>query len=313
MVHFNEQLKQLHQQTARKKYLQNVLKDLYQQQEELVPKVARLQEIKMDEEEDVERLEGGSLAAFFYGVIGKMDEKLDKERQEAYAASVKYDAAVRELEVTEYEIQKNEKELEELQDCEEEYTKLLKEKKEAIKVSAGLEAEEILKTEEKILFAESQIKEIKEAIAAGTRCHNVAEGVRSELNSADDWATWDMFGGGMFSTMMKHDHLDSAQQKVNQLQLQLRRFKTELADVKVSAEVKVNFEGFTKFADFFFDNLFVDWEIKDKIGRSKQSVENTVRQIEEALERLENMLQKQISEKEWLEKQLKEMIVKAEV
>ena len=247
MVHFNEQLKQLHQQTARKKYLENVLKDLYAQQEELVPKVAELQEIKMDEEEDVERLEGGSLAAFFYEVIGKMDEKLDQERQEAYAASVKYDAAVRELEVTVYEIQKNEKELEGLQNCEVEYAKLLKEKAEAIKSIAGAEAEEILRTEEKLLFVESQMKEIREAIEAGTRCYNVAEAVRSELDSANGWATWDMLGGGLFSNIMKHDHLDSAQQKVNQLQLQLRRFKTELADVKISADVKVNFEGFTKF------------------------------------------------------------------
>lgn len=117
----------------------------------------------------------------------------------------------------------------------------------------------------------------------------------------------------MFSNIMKHDHLDSAQQKVNQLQLQLRRFKTELADVKISADVKVNFEGFTKFADFFFDNLFVDWEIKDRIGRSRQSVENIIRQIEDALERLRKMMQSQKDEKEWLEKQLKEMIVKAEV
>ena len=31
----------------------------------------------------MDRLEGHSLAAFFYQVIGKMDEKLDKERQEA--------------------------------------------------------------------------------------------------------------------------------------------------------------------------------------------------------------------------------------
>lgn len=64
MVHFNEELKQLHKQTVRKKYLENVLEDLYVQQGELVPKVAELAEIKMIEE-DVERLEGGSLATFF--------------------------------------------------------------------------------------------------------------------------------------------------------------------------------------------------------------------------------------------------------
>ena len=43
---------------------------------------------KRQEQADVDRLEGHSLATFFYQVIGKMDEKLDKERQEAYAARV---------------------------------------------------------------------------------------------------------------------------------------------------------------------------------------------------------------------------------
>ena len=51
----------------------------------------------MYKRQDVDRLEGRSLSAFFYNVIGKMDEKLTQEKQEAYAARVKYDAAAREL------------------------------------------------------------------------------------------------------------------------------------------------------------------------------------------------------------------------
>ncbi len=311
MIHFNEQLKQLYSQTIRKQYLENTLKELYVQQEELVPKVAELEAIKQDEQGDVERLEGGSLAAFFYGIIGKMDEVLDREKKEAYAARVKYDAAIRELEVTEYEIQRFEKELEQLAGCELEYEKLLREKEKRIRESSGPEAEEILRMEEKLSYIENQIKEIKEAIAAGQICQRTVKEVESSLNSADGWATYDMFGGGMISSMIKHERLDEAQSKVNLLQIQLRKFKTELADIKVSADIKVNFEGFTRFADFFFDNLFMDWEIKDQIDRSKQSVKLTAAQIEESLNKLEEMLQSQKNEKEWVEKQLQEKIVEA--
>ena len=116
MIHYNDELKEFHSKVARKKHLEVVLQDLWAQEQELVPKVAELEQIKMDEQEDVERLEGGSLATFFYSVVGKMDEKLDKERQEAYMASVKFDAAVRQLETVEYEIEKSEKELEELKE-----------------------------------------------------------------------------------------------------------------------------------------------------------------------------------------------------
>ena len=160
MIHYNDELKEFHSKVARKKHLEVVLQDLWAQEQELVPKVAELEQIKMDEQEDVERLEGGSLAAFFYGVIGKMDEKLDKERQEAYMASVKFDAAVRQLETVEYEIEKSEKELEELQDCGERYEQLLKEKLELLKSASGSVATEILQLEESILHINNQKREI---------------------------------------------------------------------------------------------------------------------------------------------------------
>ncbi|HWP50129.1 MAG TPA: hypothetical protein VN626_00395 [Clostridia bacterium] len=60
------------------------LKELYTQRETLRAKADVLRKEKVDEQDDVDRLECHSLTAFFYGVIGKMDEKLDKEREEAY-------------------------------------------------------------------------------------------------------------------------------------------------------------------------------------------------------------------------------------
>uniref|UniRef100_UPI0040572F2D hypothetical protein n=1 Tax=Acetatifactor sp. TaxID=1872090 RepID=UPI0040572F2D len=70
---------------------------MHKQQKDLTAKVTELEKRKQKEQTDVERLECGSLAAFFYNVIGKMDDKLTKEKQEAYEAAVKYDVAYREL------------------------------------------------------------------------------------------------------------------------------------------------------------------------------------------------------------------------
>ena len=144
----------------------------------------------------MERLEGGSLATFFYSVVGKMDEKLDKERQEAYMASVKFDAAVRQLETVEYEIEKSEKELEELQGCEERYEQLLKEKLEILNSATDSVAAEILQLEESILHINNQKREIEEAVSAGDQALKVAKDVQSSLKSADGWSTFDMLGGG---------------------------------------------------------------------------------------------------------------------
>ena len=87
-------LKELWQQVAEKKNCEAKQKELTAQRDTLADRLKKLEKSKLAEQADVDRLEGHSLAAFFYQVIGKMDEKLDKERQEAYAARVKYDAAL---------------------------------------------------------------------------------------------------------------------------------------------------------------------------------------------------------------------------
>ena len=106
MTYYDEQLQRLQAQTARAKQLESMLRELRSQQAALSARVQELEAVKRKEQVDVDRLEGRSLAAFFYNVIGKMDERLDKERQEAYAARVKYDAAARELEAVESDLRR---------------------------------------------------------------------------------------------------------------------------------------------------------------------------------------------------------------
>lgn len=290
MTYYNEQLLALQQQTIRKKRLEAKLQEYYAQRETLRERVRALEKIKLDEQQDVDRLEGHSLAAFFYGVIGRMDEKLDKEREEAYAARVKYDAAARELSAVEEDIRRSEAELSQLRGCEQQYADLLCAKTEAVKSSGMPEAAAILEAERRIAGLESRKKEIREAVAAGRTALNTVGRILSELNSAEGWGTWDMIGGGLLTDLAKHSHLDSAQNQIAQLQEELRRFKTELTDVTIHADLQVSIDGFLRFADYFFDNLFTDWMVMDKIGKSKAQIQDTKQQIESVLSRLDAML-----------------------
>ena len=106
---------------------------------------------------------------------------------------------------------------------------------------------------------EGRKKELLEAIAAGSDALNTVNVILDELGDAEVWATWDMFGGGMISDLAKHSHLDSAQHNVSLLQSQLRRFRTELADVGSAADgMQVSIDGFMRFANYFFDGFFAD-------------------------------------------------------
>lgn len=290
MTYYDEKLQQLQEQMARSKQLEAMIKELRNQRDSLTAQVRELESIKLEEQADVDRLEGRSLAAFFYNVIGKMDEQLDKERQEAYAARVKYDAAARELEGVEADLRRYESELSALRGCEHRYDEVLKEKADAIKAAGGSNGEEILKLEERNAFLESQKKELQEAISAGNAALSTTQQVLSSLDSAEGWGTWDLFGGGLVADLAKHRHLDEAQGAIEQLQSQLRRFKTELADVTIQADMQVNVDGFLRFADYFFDGLFADWAVLDKINQSQSQVQNTKSQIASVLSRLDSMM-----------------------
>lgn len=311
MTYYDEKLKALQEKISRSRQLTSMLKELRGQRDTIAARVRELEAIKMDEQADVDRLEGRSLASFFYNVIGKMDERLNKEREEAYAARVKYDAAARELEAIDGDIQRCESELSGLRGCEREYEATLREKANAVKSAGGARAEEILKLEERHAYLESQKKELREAISAGNSARSTAESVLSSLDSAEGWGTWDLLGGGLLADMAKHSHLDEAQGAIERLQSQLRRFKTELADVTIHADMQVNVDGFLRFADYFFDGLFADWAVMDKISQSQSQVHSTKNQIDSVLSRLNSMMSAAEREQAQIKSKLDALVLEA--
>ena len=131
--------------------------------------------------------------------------------------------------------------------------------------------------------------ELLEAINAGkTALHTVNE-VLETLDNAEGWSTWDVMGGGLMADLAKYEELDDAQEQIEQLQVELRRFKTELADVEITADLQVTVDSFLKFADFFFDGLFADWAVLDHINQAQSRVENTKGQIKRVLALLKKM------------------------
>ena len=76
-------------------------------------------------------------------------------------------------------------------------------------------------------------KEKREAIEAGHRALNSLSTAKENLNSAKNWGLVDMFGGGFFSTMLKHSKMEQAKQNMEQAKYDLRNFSRELNDVNM--------------------------------------------------------------------------------
>ncbi|OUP83126.1 hypothetical protein B5F07_11965 [Lachnoclostridium sp. An169] len=291
MVYYDSELRKLQEEILEKERLDAQLADLLIQQDELKKRTAELEHQKFEEQEDVDRLKGRSLAAFFYRISGQMEDRLTIEEEEAYAAAMKYDAAAAELESVEQDIDRCRSRLAELRWCETRYQRALDAKKEAVRNSGRPEASDILSLEAQKTALESQQKEIDEAIRAGVRARDISQQLVGELESAKNWGTWDVIGGGFLTDMAKYEKLDQAQNLAQDLQSALRNFRTELADVKeeMSGDIQLNIGDFLHFADFFFDDIFSDWMVLDKISSSKERAEKTYDQIQKVLGRLRNL------------------------
>ena len=125
-------------------------------------------------------------------------------------------------------------------------------------------------------------QEIREAIIAGENALQSLREAQQYLNSAGNWGLIDIFGGGLFSTLMKHSKIDDARQCMEVAQENLMIFQEELEDI---AEFLPGIEigEFLTFADFFFDGFLADVFVQSKIGDAKQ-------QISEAIDRVQSIL-----------------------
>ena len=308
-----DELSLLQAQMTYKKRLEAVLKELESQRGPLREKAAKLEQIMLRERKDVDRLEGRSLAAFFYHISGRMDEKLDTERREYYAARVKYDACARELEAIEQDIEATEEDLADLADCEIRYAQAMEQKRQAIESAGTPEGEQLLKQESELSYLTEQERELEEAIAAGTTALRTTAEIMQTIESAKDWATFDLLGGGLLADFAKHDKLDDAQHMVENLQVQLQRFNKELSDVTIRAYLQVSIDGMLKFADFFFDGLLADAAVLDKIKQSLHQVEQTREDILTILRQLQDELEDVRHRRSHIQKDVDTLILSAEL
>ena len=106
---------------------------------------------------------------------------------------------------------------------------------------------------------------MKEAMDAGERALATLKSAQEKLNSASNWGVFDMFGGGLFSTIMKRSKMTDAQNLMETAKMDLKLFQKELKDVNVPLDLRIEVGSFLSFADFFFDGFVADYLVQSKI------------------------------------------------
>lgn len=252
-------------------------------------KVSQLESKLEKERLDVKKITEFSFKGLVYKVLRKEEQQLVKEQEEVHLVEQQYHQAKEQLQACEAKISRLTDENSILRTAKATYELLYRQKYEEIRQLNTAESNQLLALEDQIALDSKVVQELEEALSVGNRLFSCLSNVLESLDSAKGYGVWDMVGGGIIATAGKHSHLDTAQSMLEDAKELMKKFKKELSDIQVTLDSQVNIEGFSQFADFFFDGFLVDWFVQSKINRSIERISDARQQILKVLGQLVKM------------------------
>ena len=134
-------------------------------------------------------------------------------------------------------------------------------------------------------------QEIDEALEAADYALDSLRKAESDLDSASSWGMFDILGGGLISTLIKHNDMDDAQAHMEEAKGALEKLSQALKDVDYQINLDFTVSDFLSFADYFFDGLLADLFVQDRINEAEQQVKEAITKVESIREQLRHLRQ----------------------
>ena len=222
---------------------------------------------RMNEEfQDVKDLETFTLKSVWYDLLNKKFTELEREQTEYYQAKIRFESQQNKFDSLSLEIKSYNAQLFDFERIKVQYEGLVQEKVKLLKENNHPRLVDIFIKQEELVKIDAYKNEIQEAISAAEKVLGVIPKVIEDLQDAKGYATWDMVGGGTMATYLKREKMHKAKLGITEINYALDKLRRELKDLKpdlLPTEIKFNTSW--EFADYFFDNIFVDMEIKERI------------------------------------------------
>ncbi|MCC4229388.1 hypothetical protein [Zunongwangia profunda] len=253
----------------------------------------QLKQVLEKEYHDVEQLDKLNLTALFYSILGNKDKKQEKERQEYLKAKLQYEEAIEEIKLIKRTVEQLLIEINLLKNSEEKYQLLLREKEEFLLSLEDESSKNLQGVIDDINAAALHIQEIEEVLQEAEPALHYLNETFNQLQSAESWGTFDMIGGGLLVTSIKHGKIDEARLGISKAQFYLDNLSHELRDVVLPTQLNesIDIGDFKSFGDYIFDGLIFDFIVQEKISKSKSHVQRVYLQVSTIEHMLKNQLQ----------------------
>ena len=269
-------LRELEEQIYRKGRLETKLRHLQKEDRELRYAMEVYARQAAEEQGDVDALTARTLKGFLARLQkNTYQDRLTREQAEAAAAAAKFENAQNRLAELETQIGEMTGEIRKLRMAEREYERCLEERRQRIRTQPGQKAEKLTVLEQKGDEIRAKKREVDEAVTAGKRVQSLAGQIDRELSEAEGWGKWDV--------------MDKAGRMIDSLQKLIGDFRTELTDVSLLGDVQVEMDGFTRFTDIFWDGVFVDLSVLDRIREARERIGILGREVDRLMQELSGM------------------------
>ena len=280
-----EKLDQVHDQLAARERSRHYLDECLAQLEDQRRLSHELYAILRKEEADVNKLQSMSVRAVFHYFLKNKEEQLEIEHQEYVLAALRYNECVDSIALLEYEVAVLERLISQQPELEQRQKELLVKKELAVRDAYPEVATSLNNLDYKIARRRMELKEIDEALKAGTRAKAKLLEVNKLIERVEGWGQW-----GYMSDYSKSSFVDRARKIAVETNHALMRFESELKDVYKNLDVSddLTLDAFDHFLSIFYDNMITDWIVQSNLRHTQNSLNATSAKAERLLESLKH-------------------------
>lgn len=256
----------------------------------------------------LDKLEGFSFMNMIRTWTGQQDELRAEKIDKAAVLELKINEAKKMQEDLTIDLAQAESKLTQIneQHLQVALNKLNAKKKGYLQIHKPEQAKKLEQLAHEEIVTKQLIIEMKEAEEAGENALTKLGQAAASLHSANGFSTWDTFlGGGLIATHLKHDALNQSENYLHDAQIALQRFHNELLDIHdlSTKSLHVETDGFVKFADYFFDDIFSAWSVHSKISTAREQVSRVQDDVHNTIWRLQDKHHKAVEHLQLLERE----------
>ena len=265
----------------------NQYNEILYHQKSLQDQIKEMEAIVAKEYRDVEALQKSSWTSFIAGVKGEKEAKLEKEQQEYLVAQQKKEALEDNLARINKELNQSHIEVTTVEQLVERRETLQKELVDLVnRAMEGVPHPEEDKIENQLRMAQErtqplqqELSVIENAYAAVGRARNNYSRADQILGEAMGYANYDtFFGGGIFADSIKHSRFREARNNVASANMHLESAYRIYPNLPRIQGLYIE-QDRGEFMDVFFDNIFSDMAMRNRIRRSRDQVNMKLSQV----------------------------------